>query len=273
MWCDGYVDVGAPIVSAALRLRDEGRDDRVKRRRSSPKAQNGQGKSCGNVKRPASLHRQTGACRRCGQAVSQPYRRRLEPVEAQAALRPTTWGRSSRLHPGRPADKAINLNRQPGVQRPERSTPGRRTGARTIEGPTSNFNRRTGPRTKDQRQTSSIAARAACEGPTSNSAVSSIPSWAEMPVQQGSRTQISKVGNLEKPTAQPVLPHPRPDVKGFGATPAKSFNPVHVWFMFSATQVHMNRRHGSWPVSSFSLELVEGPTQGQKAALATTART
>ena len=69
------------------------------------------------MKRPACFQRQTGACRRCGLAVSQPCRRHEEPVGAQdlsATDRrtPTDWWRTRRRR------RSV-----PGVQRKERSTP------------------------------------------------------------------------------------------------------------------------------------------------------
>ena len=101
------------------------------------------------------------------------------------------------------------------------------------EGPTSNFNRQTGVRgVKDQRQTSTAglgqgrrtnvnsvdSARAACEGPTSNSASTAFPRGRlyGLPVQQGSRTQVSMVGNRGKSlTTHPLLPRPTPPREGF----------------------------------------------------------
>ena len=112
----------------------------------------------------------------------------------------------------------------PGVQRPRRST----SDARQVSN-----------REKDQRQTSTAGqdrgrrtnVKLRRFGPrwlrrtNVNSAVASIPSWAK-PVQQGSRTQISKVGNLEKPTARLLLPRRKPGVKSFATQPPKSFSLV-----------------------------------------------
>ena len=107
------------------------------------------------MKRPACFHRQTGACRRCGLAVSQPCRGREEPVEAtdpSATDRrtPTDWLRTKRRRTpsqasnGRsdqpqapdqcPASEAINLNRRTGVQRRKRSTSNHRTGVQREKG-------------------------------------------------------------------------------------------------------------------------------------------
>ena len=93
-------------------------------RRSLPRAQNVMGELRG-VKRPACSERQTGACRSCGLAVSQPCRRREEPVETTDAFRPTGGGRGAESGPslmpngrsdqpqppdGCPVTEAINSN-------------------------------------------------------------------------------------------------------------------------------------------------------------------
>ena len=76
------------------------------------------------MKRPACLQRQTGACRRCGLAVSQPCRGHEEPVETTDAFRPTGGGRGAGCTPSlSPTDEAINPNRQTSAQRVKRSTP------------------------------------------------------------------------------------------------------------------------------------------------------
>ena len=57
--------------------------------------------------------------------------------------------------------------------------------------------------------------------------IASIPSWAK-PVQQGSRTQVSVVGNLGKSlTVQPLLPDRKPDGKTFGRLPPKVCTKLH----------------------------------------------
>ena len=97
---------------------------RAVRRRSSPRAQIVLGGKLRDVKRPACLHRQTGACRSCGQAVCQPCRRHVKPVGAQRT--PTDWQRTRRKvrsGPRCPTDEAINPNRQTSAQRKKRSTP------------------------------------------------------------------------------------------------------------------------------------------------------
>ena len=69
------------------------------------------------------------------------------------------------------------------------------------------------------------------EGPTSNSAVAAFPSGRlyGLPVQQGSRTQVSMVGNLGKSlTAQPLLPHLTPEWKPFGQLQPKVFTFLYV---------------------------------------------
>ena len=140
---------------------------------------------------------------------------------------PTDWFRTKRkaLRPRCQADEAINLNRKTKCPAGEAINSNRKTSAQRV---------------KDQRQTSTAglsrgrrtrvnsvdSARAACEGPTSNSAVAAFPRGRRygLPVQQGSRTQVSMVGNLGKSlTTHPLLPHPEPDVKGFAVQPPKSF--------------------------------------------------
>ena len=146
---------------------------------------------------------------------------RLVQDETQDAVRPRC-----------PTEGAINPNRK----------------TRCPAGEAINFNRKTSAqREKDQRQTSTAglsrgrrtrvnsvdSARAACEGPTSNSAVAAFPRGRlyGLPVQQGSRTQVSMVGNLGKSlTTHPLLPHPEPDVKGFAVQPPKSLYLVHISF-------------------------------------------
>ncbi len=108
-----------------------------------------------------------------------------------------TRGRSSGFRPGRPATGAINPQSPDDARRMKRSTPDRRTGVL---------------REKDQRQTPTAgqdrarrtgvnsvdSIRAGCRGPTSNSALPAFPLGRlnGQPVQQGSRTQVSRVGNL-----------------------------------------------------------------------------
>ena len=111
-----------------------------------------------------------------------------------------------------PADEAINPNRQTGSQRQERSTPTVRrmsSGRRAYHS-----NRRTGPRTKDQCQLRRLCPRCLLRRARSN------PLWQHSlvgnrgranhppvgPVQQGSRTQVSMVGNLgQKPNSEAII--------------------------------------------------------------------
>ena len=132
------------------------------------------------------------------------------------------------LRPQNPAEGAINPSRQTSAQRDEAISPNSPNRCPAGEGPTSNFNRRTEPRRRTS-VNSVHSARAACEGPTSNSAVAAFPRERLLGqlVQQGSRTQVSMVGNLgESQTVQSLLPHPRPDVNTFGVQPPKSFTLV-----------------------------------------------
>ena len=141
-------------------------------RRSLPRVNNVTGGELRDVKRPACFHRQTGACRRCGLAVSQPCRGHEEPVGAtdlSATDRriSTDWwrtGRRERSVPDVQRRERSTPNRQTGSQRKERSTPTVRrmssdgsdqlpTTGRVSNGRRAHHsNRRTGPRTKDQRQ-------------------------------------------------------------------------------------------------------------------------
>ena len=163
----------------------------------------------------------------------------LAEDEAQDALRPR-----------RPAEGAINSSRRTSVRRDEAINPSRQTSAQRMKqsAPT----RRTGAqRVKDQRQTSTAglsrgrrtsvnsvhSARAACEGPTST------PQW------QHSLVGDSKVNpcnrdhaprflwreTLEKSqTVQPLLLHPKPEWKVFGAPRPISFTSLNK----TSTKVH-----------------------------------
>ena len=135
-----------------------------------------------DVKRPACLQRQTGACRRCGPAACQPCRGREEPVGAQdlsatdrrtptdqvrtrrrARSVPESSGRGDQPQPADwfPTEGAINPDRQADVQRRKRSTPtagldrGRRTSVNSV-----------------------VSARAASCGELGQVRFGSIPSWA-----------------------------------------------------------------------------------------------
>ena len=160
------------------------------------------------MKRPACFQRQTSACRRCGMALRQPSRRHEEPVGATDALRPTGGGRSTESGPsqvssgrsdplqlagrvssgrsdplqaldGCPAGEAIHSNS------PDRCPAG--------EGPTSNSNRRTGPRTKDQRQLRRFDPR--CLQRTNvNSASAAIPSWETIQESESSSGRTRATG-------------------------------------------------------------------------------
>ena len=115
-----------------------------------------------------------------------------------------------------PAGEAINSNAPDGCP--------------AGEGPTSNSNRRTWTEDEGPLSNSVVSARAACEGPTSNSAAAAFPLGRHygQPVQQGSRTQVSTVGNLgESQTVHPLLPDSIPEWKAFGELPPKEFTKVH----------------------------------------------
>ena len=178
---------------------------RMGERRSSAQGEYVTGGKLRDVKRPACLERQTGACRSCGLAVSQPCRRREEPVETTDAFRPTGGGRGAESGPslmpngrsdqpqppdGCPVTEAINFNHRTGVQRAK---------GLSLQPPDLDRGRRTSVN-------SVVSARAGCEGPTStphcqHSLVGDRGRANHPPigpVQQGSRTQVSMVGNLGK---------------------------------------------------------------------------
>ena len=133
------------------------------------------------------------------------------------AVRSVPSGGSDQLSPssGCPATEAINSD----------SPDGRPAG----EGPTSNFHRWTEPRMKGL-FTPSIRPALVAKGLSLR--IASIPSWAK-PVQQGSRTQVSMVGNLgESLTVQPLLADPPGVEKALAALRPKSVDLVHIHFNY-----------------------------------------
>ena len=171
------------------------------------------------MKRPARSERQTGACRSCGLAVSQPCRRCKEPVETTDAFRPTGGGRGAESGPSlSPTAGAINPNRQTSAQRVKRSTPtGRRVSSDGSDqlpttGRVSNgrrayhSNRRTGPRTKDRGQLRRLCPRW-LRRTNVKLRIASIPSWEtggeriilrSYPCNRDHAPRVSMVGNLGK---------------------------------------------------------------------------
>ena len=143
-----------------------------------------------DVKRPACFSVADRRVSKLRDGWGQPCRRHVESAGAKDALRPRC-----------PADEAINPNRKTSVQREKRLTP---TAGR-------------GPRTKDQGQLRRFGPR--CVRRTNVKLRSgSIPSWVTLglPVQQGSRTQVSMVGNRGKSlTTHSLLPRPTPPGEGF----------------------------------------------------------
>ena len=152
------VKVGGELRDVKRSAHDVAADRRMGERRSSTQIGYRPWGKLRDVKRPACFQRQTGACRSCGLAVSQPCRGREEPVGAtdlsatgrrtptdQVRTRrrersvPESYGESDRLPTGRlvpngrsdqpqpqdrcPATEAINPSRRTGVQRRKRSTP------------------------------------------------------------------------------------------------------------------------------------------------------
>ena len=115
------------------------------RRRSSAQGEQRPWGKLRSVKRPACFQRQTGACRSCGLAVSQPCRGHEEPVGAQDL---SATGRRTPTDQVRTKHRARSV---PGVQRQERSTPTARLMSSGVKRSTPT--RRTGvQRAKDQRQ-------------------------------------------------------------------------------------------------------------------------
>ena len=187
------------------------------------------------MKRPACFSVADRRVSKLRDVWGQPCRRHVEPAGAKDALRPTVEDETQGALRSRcPAEEAINSNRKTSAQREKdqrqtstaRLVPsGRRTNVKLQppdwcprgEGPTSNFNRRTGPRTKDQCQLRRFGPR--CVRRTNvKLRIDSIPSWEALglPVQQGSRTQVSMVGNRGKSlTTHPLLPRPTPPGEGF----------------------------------------------------------
>ena len=169
------------------------------------------------MKRPACFQRQTGACRSCGPAACQPCRGHEEPVGRKTHSDQLAEDKAqSALRPVRQADEAINHEPPDRAQREKRSTPHRRTGVQRRKRSTPiaervssgrracHSNRRTGPRTESYVK-SVVSARAACEGlitPLRQHSLVGDRGRANHPpvgpVQQGSRTQVSMVGNLGK---------------------------------------------------------------------------
>ena len=125
-------------------------------------------------------------------------------------------GAQGPLRSRRPTGEAINSNRQTGVQRRKRSTSNHRTGVQRAKG----LSLQPPDWTEDEGLGQLVvSARAACEGPAStplrqHSLVGDRGRANHppvMPVQQGSRTQVSMVGNLgESQTAQSLSPGPAP---------------------------------------------------------------
>ena len=156
---------------------------------------------------------QASACRRCGLAVSQPCRGHEEPVEV------TDLSATGRRTPTDQVGAWRRARSVPGVQRQERSTPTARLMSSGMKRSTPT--RRTGAqRVKDQRQlqppdldrgrraTSNPPVRSALPAKDqrqlrfSSSTLVGDRGRANhppvVPVQQGSRTQVSMVGNLGK---------------------------------------------------------------------------
>ncbi len=145
------------------------------------------------------------ACGSCGAAAFQPSRRRAELAKATGALWPVCRGRCANTSSPWSDCEAINPSRQTGAQRRERSTPNVRqmsfewrtnvklqpAGLDRKRRPLRQL-RRSGPRWLRR---TNVKLR-----------IASIPSWAK-PVQQGSRTQVSVVGNLgESQTVRSLSP-------------------------------------------------------------------
>ena len=146
---------------------------------------------------------------------------RLVQDETQDAVRPRC-----------PTEGAINPNRKTRCPAGEAINSNRKTSAQRVKDQRQTSTAGRGPRTKDQGQLRRFGP--SCLRRTNVKLRSgSIPSWETLglPVQQGSRTQVSMVGNLGKSlTTHPLLPHSEPDVKGFAVQPPKSLYLVHISF-------------------------------------------
>ncbi len=181
-----------------------------------PRVKSDLGEKLRDVKRPACFSVADRRVLKLRPSDSQPCRRRVESAGATEPLRPTVEDETqspprtrygSALRSRCPADGAINPNRQTGVRRQKRSTPSRWTGARRV---------------KDQRQTSTAglgrgrrtgvnsvdSARAACEGPTSNSASAAFPRGR--PFRSSRATGITHPGFYgrkpwKKPNSAPII--------------------------------------------------------------------
>ena len=162
------------------------------------------GEKLRDVKRPACSERRTVACRSCVTAVCQPYRRRAEPAEATGALRPACRERCASTSSPCPTERLSTPPVRP-VFTDRGDQPHPLNGAQRV---------------KDQRQTATAGLdrgrrplrQLRLFGPrwlrrtNVKLRIASIPSWAK-PVQQGSRTQVSVVGNLgESLTVQQLSP-------------------------------------------------------------------
>ena len=125
-----------------------------------------------------------------------------------------------------PTAGAINSDRQADVQRRKRSTPTRRTGVQREKGLSLQPPDEAGDEGLDQLRPS---ARAACEGLVT-------PHWQHslvgdrgranhppiIPVQQGSRTQVSMVGNLgQKPNSAVIVAVPGAAKEGLQDPPGR----------------------------------------------------
>ena len=230
----GYRQGGTATREAAV-LRLSRRSAHGRKTQLGPRVNTSLGK-LRDAKRPACSERQTGACRSCGLAVSQPCRGREEPVETTDAFRPTGGGRGAESGPSLsptaraidsqppdqcPASEAINSDspdRCPVTEAINSQPP---DGCPTGEGLiTSTAGLDRGRRTSVN---SVVSARAACEGPTStplrqHSLVGDRGRANHppvMPVQQGSRTQgFYGRKPWKKPNSTLIIDGPRPAKEG-----------------------------------------------------------
>ena len=217
--CPGCVasELGEAARGEAAGPRCDRRPTHDRRRSSAQGAKRPWGK-LRSVKRPACFQRQTGACRSCGLAVSQLCRGHEDPVEATDL---SATGRRTPTDQVRTKHRARSV---PGVQRQERSTPTRRTGVQRAKDQRQTPTAGLGPRTESYVK-SAGSIRAACEGPTSNSASAAFPRGRPGESESSSgRTRATGITHpgfygrkpWKKPNSAVIITARRPAKEGLG---------------------------------------------------------
>ena len=132
----------------------------------------------------------------------------------------------------------INPNLRTGAQREKGLTLQPPDGCPTGEGPTSNLDRRTGPRTKDQRQLRRFGPcclRRAISNPQRQHSLvgdrrESESSLGAGPGQKGHAPRVSMAGNTGKPDNATIITGPKPGWYPLRGLLPESFNRVHRHF-------------------------------------------